>query len=102
MKLLTVADVHYAYENNVSFEDVARELNIAANKRLIELLKTMFNSYGIAGNIMLSKIAEMCNETINKSPEAPMKSVCNHEWIRLGDPDRQSCRCKKCGEYDGV
>jgi hypothetical protein len=29
-----------------------------------------------------------------------IKSVCKHEWHRTGDPDRQSCRCTKCGEYD--
>ena len=32
---------------------------------------------------------------------AVSNSVCEHDWHRTGDPDRQSCRCTKCGEYDG-
>ena len=32
---------------------------------------------------------------------AVSNSVCEHDWHRTGDPDRQSCRCSKCGEYDG-
>lgn len=31
---------------------------------------------------------------------AVIKSVCDHEWEMIGDPDKQACRCIKCNEYN--
>lgn len=78
--------------------------------------RVLFNRFESIGNEVMKNIAaakinildevlELANEVLTGSGQsnipAVIKPVCKHEWHRTGDPDRQSCRCTKCGEYDG-
>ena len=68
----------------------ARISGVPLSKYQIALSKTEFVK-------LLDYVAEL--ETLCKHEVG--SSVCDHDWVRLGDPDRQACRCKKCGKYDG-
>ena len=46
-------------------------------------------------------LSDLDSEVKKLNIPAVSNSVCEHDWHRTGDPDRQSCRCSKCGEYDG-
>lgn len=86
MKLITQEDysaIHSRLENEeITYDYMLELLNIAANKRLIELLSNVedkafvyTHSEVYGSRWMREKIISMCDETINPSIENYLKGV---------------------------